>query len=135
MYHISSLFGSCPKWPTGHPYFANYREEKAKAFISIKKLFFSGLHPVSLGLQSYQLVLSTTTLGPAVPSLGRGEDPVPCVRKEPREQVPRPREAERQGPGLQWFCLQVLFGHSDTCLHQGCHCPAPHDWGSWHTFL
>lgn len=38
--HISCLFGNCPKWPTGHPYFANYRgESQARAAFQSKNYF------------------------------------------------------------------------------------------------
>lgn len=128
--HISSLAGSCPKWPSGHPYSANYREEKAKAFAAIKKLFCSGLCPVSVGLQSYQPGLPTPAPSPAGPSLGGGEDPGQCLRKKPREQGLRPREAEPRGLGPQWFCLQVPPEPLDPCLRQGGCCPARSDLGS-----
>lgn len=108
VYHISSLFGSCPRSPTGHPYFANYRGKKAKASISIKKLFCSSLCPVLLALQRYQPLLLATVLSSTLFSLVVNNDQMECVKHKLWKLVQRPGEVE-QGALTLTVVLISLF--------------------------
>lgn len=97
MCHRSSLFGNCPRWPTGHPYFAN-ESEKSQARAPLQsKSYFAQASSQSGGLQSYHPILLTPVLLSTLFLLVIGDDPMQCVKNKLRKLVQRPGEIEHEG--------------------------------------